>query len=267
MSCTLCHGIIEKAYQRYLVDGKAKFDVHASLSNLPFAVQIDSIYICKSCLDKLKKLDNLKRQERELLATLNEFATSRQQVPKTYECSLLSSLPGSPERDNTAKKRCIESKFIPFVTPVSPVMMRTGPSSSFHRVDDPSLLRDPSVVRHSTPIKQPTALPTSQNVPTLPTESRQSLGVVIVKLQWLNHKKERGLPDDFQSLGKMLVRGTYTQIAKAAWKSAALRKQVQILVLKQIDLQCNGLCSTKQPSCLSWRRGHHSCMPSWKQHV
>ena len=70
MSCTLCHGIIEKAYQCYLVDGKAKFDVHASLSNLPFAVQIDSVYICKSCLDKLKKLDNLKRQERELLATL-----------------------------------------------------------------------------------------------------------------------------------------------------------------------------------------------------
>ena len=124
MSCTLCHGIIEKAYQRYLVDGKAKFDVHASLSNLPFAVQIVSIYIWKSCLDKLKKLDNLKRQERELLATLNEFATSRQQVPKTYECSLLSSLPGSPERDNIAKKQCIESKFIPFVTPVSHVMMR-----------------------------------------------------------------------------------------------------------------------------------------------
>ena len=127
ISCTLCHGKIEKAekaYQRYLVDGKAKFDARASLSNLPFAVQIDSIHICKSCLNKLKKLDNLKRQERELLATLKEFATWPQQVPKTYERSLLSSPPGSPERDNVAKKRCIESKFTPFVTPISPVMMR-----------------------------------------------------------------------------------------------------------------------------------------------
>ena len=147
ISCTLCHGIIEKAYQRYLVDGKAKFDVRASLrSNLPFAVQIGSVYICKSCLDKLKKLDNFKRQERELLATLIEFATSRQQITDTCECSLLSSPPGSPERDNIAKKRCIQSKFIPFVTPVSPVLMRTGCSLSFHSMEDPSLSHVPSVV-------------------------------------------------------------------------------------------------------------------------
>ena len=230
----MCHGIIEKAYQRYPVDGKAKFDVRASLSNLPFAVQIDSVYICKSSLDQLKKLENLKRQERELLATLTEFATSRQQVTDTYECSLLSSPPGSPERDNIAMKRFIESKFIPFVTPISPVLMRTGCSSSSNSIEDPSLSRAPSVVHHSTPTKQSNALPTSQNVPILPTGSRQSSGVVSVKLQWLNSQKERGLPDDLQSLGEILVRGTYTQIANAAWKSAALRKQLQILALKHL---------------------------------
>ena len=190
----LCHGIIEKAYRGYLVDGKAKFDVCTSLSNLPFAVQIDSVYICKSCLDKLKKLDNLKRQERELLATLKEFATWHQQVTDTYECSLLSSPPGLPERDNIAKKRCIESKFIPFVTPVSPALMQTGCSSTFRSIEDPSLSRVPSVVHHSTPTKQSTALPTSQNVPILPTGSRQSSGVISVKLQWLNSQKEKGLP-------------------------------------------------------------------------
>ena len=48
----------------------------------------------------------------------------------------------------------------------------------------------------------------------------------------------------------MLVRGTYIQIANAAWKRAALGKQLQILELKLIDSECNGLCSTKQPSCL-----------------
>ena len=58
MSCTLCHSVIEKAYQRYLVDGKAKFDVRASLSGLPFAVQIESIYIFKSVLT-FRHLDNL----------------------------------------------------------------------------------------------------------------------------------------------------------------------------------------------------------------
>ena len=168
----------------------------------------------------------------------------------TYECSLLSSPPGSPECDNIARKRCIESKLIPFVTPVSPVLMRTGCSSSFHSIEDPSLSCVPSVVHHSTPTKQSTALPTSQNVPILPTGSGQSSGVVSIKFQWLNSQKERGLPDDMQSLGKMLVRGIYTQIANAAWKSAALRDQLQILALKQIDSECNGLCLTKQPSCL-----------------
>ena len=101
MSCTLCHGVIEKAYQRYLVDGKAKFDVRASLSGLPFAVEIDSIYICKSCLDKLKKLDILKRQERELLATLKELVNRER-------TSLVRSPPETLEPFNfpVAKQKC-----------------------------------------------------------------------------------------------------------------------------------------------------------------
>ena len=241
MSCTLCHGVIEKAYQRYLVDGKAKFDVRASLSGLPFAVEIDSIYICKSCLDKLKKLDNLKRQERELLATLKELVNRER-------TSLVRSPPESLEPFNipVAKKPCIESTFRPFVAPLSPVSVETGCWSSIHSINSPSSGADSSFVHHSTPSKQ------SNTRLSFPTGSRQSSGsgVVTVKLQWSNTKKERGLPDDLQSLGKMLVRGTYKQIANAAWKCAALRKQLQILALKQIDSECNGLCSTKQPSCL-----------------
>jgi hypothetical protein len=118
--------------------------------------------------------------------------------------------------------------------------VQTGCWSSIPSVESPSSSRDSSVVHHSTPSKQPDTFPTSSRQP----------GVVTVKLQWSNDKKERGLPADFQSLGKMLVRGTYKQIANAAWKSAALRKQLQIVALKQIDSECNGLCSTKQPSCL-----------------
>ncbi|CAB4045452.1 Hypothetical predicted protein, partial [Paramuricea clavata] len=220
-----------KAYQRYLVDGKAKFHVRASLSGLPFAVEIDSVYICKSCLDKLKQLDNLKRQDRELLAILKGLVTSSKRVLETRESSLASSPPESLERVNIAKRPCIESTFRPFVAPLSPVSVQTGCWSSIPSVESPSSPRDSSVVHHSTPSKQPD---------TFPTSSRQS-GVVTVKLQWSNDKNERDLPDDLQSLGKMLVHGTYKQIANAAWKSAALRKQLQIVALiKQIDSECNG---------------------------
>lgn len=131
MSCTLCRGLIEKAYQRYLVDGKAKLDVRASLSGLPFAIEIDSVYICKSCLDKLKKLDNLKRQERELLAIIKGLVTSSKRVLETRESSLASSPPESLERVNIEKRPCIESTFRPFVAPLSPVSVQTGCWSRF----------------------------------------------------------------------------------------------------------------------------------------
>jgi hypothetical protein len=193
MSCTLCRGIIEKAYQRYLVDGKAKFDVRASLSGLPFAIEINWVYICKSCLDKVKKLDNLKRQERELLAILKGLVTSSKRVLETRESSLASSPPESLERVNIAKRPCIESMFRLFVAPLSPVSVQTGCWSSIPSIESPSSslssivamsLADKLLLHklnfYSTPSKQPD---------TFPTSSRQS-GVVTVKLQWSNDKKE-----------------------------------------------------------------------------
>ncbi|XP_028410550.1 uncharacterized protein LOC114533248 [Dendronephthya gigantea] len=73
---------------------------------------------------------------------------------------------------------------------------------------------------------------------------------VSVRVEWPSKKYERKLSKDLESLGKMLVRGTYKQIARAAWKSASLKKQLQLLVLKEVDRECTNLCSKKNPSCL-----------------
>ena len=73
MSCVLCRNIIHKANHHLLVEGKAKFDVWLSLSTLPVNVEVDSIYICRPCVDKLKKLQNLNRQIQELLQNLKEL--------------------------------------------------------------------------------------------------------------------------------------------------------------------------------------------------
>ena len=48
----------------------------------------------------------------------------------------------------------------------------------------------------------------------------------------------------------MLVRGTYKQIARASWQNPKLRKELQVLALKNIDKECHELCSRKRPSCL-----------------
>ena len=49
---------------------------------------------------------------------------------------------------------------------------------------------------------------------------------------------------------KMLVQGTYKQIANAAWNNPTIHKHLQIIAVKQVDNECHNLCSRKEPSCL-----------------
>jgi hypothetical protein len=44
--------------------------------------------------------------------------------------------------------------------------------------------------------------------------------VVSISVQWKSQTSNKILPADLYSLGKMMCRGTYTQIARAAWKHA-----------------------------------------------
>ena len=50
--------------------------------------------------------------------------------------------------------------------------------------------------------------------------------IVVVEVQWQSNTKRRFLPADFCSLGKMLCRGTLTQIARAAWQNDKLTGQL-----------------------------------------
>ncbi len=73
---------------------------------------------------------------------------------------------------------------------------------------------------------------------------------VSVKVHWKNQESSKILPDDLESLGKMLCRETYTQIARAAWRCQRVREQVVVLFLKDIDRECSNICSKKNPSIL-----------------
>ena len=70
------------------------------------------------------------------------------------------------------------------------------------------------------------------------------------KVKWPSKNKERKLPEDLESLGKMLARGTYKQIANAAWKNENIKKELTVLIAKDIDNECIQLCSDKNPSFL-----------------
>ena len=104
----------------------------------------------------------------------------------------------------------------------------------------------------STPVKscgtlyQPLSF--SPSSPILNTHKKET--VVQVQVDWPSKTKVNILKDGFESLGKILCRGTYNQIANAVWKHPTLKKHMQQLLLKQIDSECSQLCSSKSPSCI-----------------
>ena len=71
-----------------------------------------------------------------------------------------------------------------------------------------------------------------------------------MKVKWPSKDTERKLPEDLEPLGKMLVRGTYKQIAHASWKNPSIRKELTELMARDIDKEVSQLCSKKEPSCL-----------------
>ena len=139
MSCVLCHLVINILNNRLLVDGQGKFDVRKSLLNLPFDVEVKkSIYICRPCVDKLKKLENLERKKSEILESLKKTY----KFVETYlEGRIPTDLAG---QEDVAKRPRIEA---PFVAPLSPVL---GISYSSLTA---SLSPTSSNIVHSTPRK------------------------------------------------------------------------------------------------------------------
>ena len=117
------------------------------------------------------------------------------------------------EQEDVAKRPRIEA---PFVAPLSPVL-------GIHSSLTASLSSTSSNIVHSTPRKVQSETSAASSNPSNPSvetnNERTSSTMVTVKLQWPSQTRERHLPEDLQSLGKMLVRGTYKQIARAAWNN------------------------------------------------
>ena len=74
--------------------------------------------------------------------------------------------------------------------------------------------------------------------------------LVTIEVQWRSKTMRKILRDDLSFLGKMLCRGTYKQIARAAWRNDKIREHLILLVLHEIDKECSGMCSTRNPSIL-----------------
>ena len=229
-SCILCYRVIEKAHERYLVAGKSKFNAKEAIEQLPFAVFDSSPYICRQCLDKLRKRSSLLCQEKIIVTKLT-IAYEKGKLKKRQNTSLEEG-PPSKRTNVSGFPTPIVSTTLTTSLPHSPCSETTETSRIPVHHFNPNF--PPVAIAHSTPVKEH-----------LPAKSS-----VNVRVSWPSKTVEKKLHSHLESLGKMLVRGTFKQIANAAWKIPQIRRHLTVNVLKEVDKECSNLCSKKNPSCL-----------------
>lgn len=222
--CILCLREIEKDYERFLVESKKStaFDAHGELGNLDFLVHETSEYICRQCHGLLKRRKNLRYNLKNLDEAIQiKYKSNIERIGLVY-------------KGKTSQSPVIPSK-----------RLRTLELE----VNEGSLyLQNAAPLYASTPVK---ARPRMQTKPANDQPTTRPLTTEVkVRIDWPSNHLERKVPEQLQSLGKMLARGTYKQIASAVWRSPILRQEIQLLALKQIEKECTEMCSKKEPSCV-----------------
>lgn len=101
----------------------------------------------------------------------------------------------------------------------------------------------------------------NDNMVSSPTSSSDCQ--VSVQINWPSAIRRKVLPKELSSLGKMLCRGTYKQIARAAWKCKVLQKDFLILIGKQVNKECGDISKNVRINKIDKkdkRRRHVSCL-------
>ena len=81
----------------------------------------------------------------------------------------------------------------------------------------------------------------SQATPERPATQEDSCKVSI-QVHWPSKVRKKVLDSDLSSLGKMLCRGIYRQIARAAWSCKKLQQYFLEQVARQIHHECSEIC-------------------------
>ena len=68
---------------------------------------------------------------------------------------------------------------------------------------------------------------------------------VTVQIHWSSKVRQKVLDEDLSSLGKMLCRGTFKQIARAAWRCKKLQQHFLEEIARQIHSECSSMCKGK----------------------
>lgn len=197
------------------------FDTNKALASLDFLVYTVSEYICRQCNALLIKRQNLKQNLEDMEKSLrNSYAANLTKAGLSFQTK-------EPLNSSPPKRLRLEQD-----------SGGGGGGAGGGRVyPEPSLPASPIPLCTSTPKKR-------AGTDKLTTTSLK------VHIEWPSNRMERKVPEKLESLGKMLIRGTYKQIANAAWRSSLSKKELQLIALKEIDKECSAMCSKKEPSCV-----------------
>ena len=92
-TCALCFADIVKHNDKILVNGKGAFIIKEELSTLGFVVHLNSSYVSKRCVQKLKKrrgvINNLRQTEADLYECYHSKATNAGQIVMADRLELL----------------------------------------------------------------------------------------------------------------------------------------------------------------------------------
>ena len=194
LSCILCFLVLTKASDRNLVENiKGEFTVSKEIEDLHFVVHSTSQHICRACLRTLQQRRNCKKKlddlNNNLLRQYREKAGQKGLAVKTKA---------------TAKRSL---SFDKDEDPL-PSFSHRGFNSEGESTRSSTCCTSTSTAEYFQPTPSSTPRRPPQHEVDNPSNAQGT--TVSVKVQWKSKTASRILPDDLESLGKMLCRGTYT---------------------------------------------------------
>lgn len=263
--CTLCYEETILKFDRNLVEGSGVFNPKAELLSLDFKFLVSfSKYICRNCVDLLKKRKKLN----EGLVEVNQKVLSKhRKVAGAVGVAGLEELTCSERSERPPKIRrtlLLEEKDIS--SPSFEVDHHTNRATSELAATEVIGLGLCSPIVSSTPYNAGKRSRVRNHPPSDDNEKFKSKvePSVVISVDWASGIKTRSLVNDLIPLGKSLIKGTYKQIAVAAWKSPGLRRGIIEVIKREINKECCSLCSSKNPSILRKTSKDDMLDFSWK---
>ena len=257
--CVVCNVSIVEKHDFNLIRGKNNCDeeiftiFNLYLPGIARNLLSSHKYICKQCLRLLKKRTNLKAN---LEIVENEFLSRIRHLTDNLNASVYKKTSDKDEEDDRpniqstsmASESGIQSnvttgaeKVVDFLHSATPLKRTVFADSTVLSCCSTPITQPKKVIiiesgKKTSHKGKSAAIPSSSNC------GQKISTSVNIKVTWTSGTRQRDLPKDLISIGTMLCRGTYKQIANAVMKNQSIRSEVIKLVMKDIDRECTKLC-------------------------